>query len=215
MQNICVNCGVYRPDKVIDPTGPYAICPECGHRHLFRLLPLFIISGASGAGKSTVCHHLLGKVTDVVLLDSDILWRPEFENSGAAGPPHFLETWLRVAKSIGQSGRPVVLFGSGVGVPDNLEPCVERRYFAVVHYLALVCSNDALASRLRDRPEWRQTHTPEYIARQIAFNQWFKERTRNLTPAVQLIDTTSASISSTAAEVTAWIRARMRLGPTC
>src|SRR6266850_883890 len=107
MLNICVNCGLYRPDKIIDPAGPYAICPECGHRHLFRPLPLLIVSGASGAGKSTVCHQLLGKVTDAVLLDSDILWRPEFESFGAPAP-NFFETWLRVAKSVGQSGRPVV-----------------------------------------------------------------------------------------------------------
>jgi len=208
MLNICVNCGLYRPDKIIDPAGPHAICPECGHRHLFRPLPLFIVSGASGAGKSTVCHQLLGKVTDVVLLDSDILWRPEFESLGAPAP-NFFETCLRVAKSVGQSGRPVVLFGSGVGVPDNIEPCIERRYFADVHYLALVCSDDVLASRLRGRPEWRQTHAPEYVSRQIAFNQWFKGRPRDLTPAVELLDTTSSSISSTAEEITAWIRAKM------
>ena len=76
MLNVCVNCGFYRPDKIIDPAGPYGICPECDYRHLFRRLPLFIVSGASGTGESTVCHHLLGRVTEVVLLDSDILWRP-------------------------------------------------------------------------------------------------------------------------------------------
>jgi len=211
MLNICVNCGLYRPDKVIDPAGPYAICPECGHRHPFRWLPLFIVSGASGAGKSTVCHHLLGRFTDVVLLDSDILWRAEFESPAAAGP-NFIETWLRVAKSVGQSGRPVVLFSTGMGVPDNIEPRVERRYFTEIHYLALVCSDDVLASRLQDRPAWRKTHTPEYVSRQIAFNQWFRRRERDLTPAVDLLDTTSLPVSSTGEEVMAWIRARMLRG---
>ncbi len=79
-------------------------------------------------------------------------------------------------------------------MPDNSEPCIERRYFADVHYLALVCSDDVLASRLRGRPEWRQTHAPEYVSRQIAFNQWFKGRQRDLTPAVELLDTTSEFI---------------------
>ena len=208
MLNVCVNCGLYRPDKIIDPAGPYAICPECDYRHLFRRLPLFVVSGASGTGKTTVCHHLLGKVTEVVLLDSDILWRPEFESPGAPAP-NFFETWLRMAKCIGQSGRPVVLFGSGVGVPDNVEPCIERRYFADVHYLALVCSEEALANRLRDRPEWRKTHLPEYVSRQIAFNQWFKRRAEGPTPAIDLLDTTSSSISSTAEKLTAWIRAKL------
>jgi hypothetical protein len=207
MLNICANCGLYRPDKIIDPAGPSAICPECWHRHPFRLMPLFIISGASGAGKSAECHDLVGKMTDVVLLDSDILWRPEFERSHVAAPS-FSETWLRVAKNVGQSGRPVALFGSGLGVPDNVEPCVERRYFTDVYYLALVCSGDALARRLRGRPEWRKTNTDEYVSRQITFNQWFQERHRDLAPPIALLDTTHSSISSTAAAVAAWIRAK-------
>jgi GTPase SAR1 family protein len=208
MLNICGNCGLYRPDKVIDLAGPYATCPECGHKHPFLRLPLLIVSGASGAGKSTVCHQLLGKLTDVVLLDSDILWRSEFATPGNTGPS-FSETWLRVAKSVGQSGRPVVLFGAGVGVPDNIEPCVERRYFADVHYLALVCSDDSLIDRLQCRPEWRQTHSPQYVADQIRFNRWFKERRRDLRPAIELLDTTNSSILRTAEEVKTWITARI------
>jgi hypothetical protein len=209
MLNICVKCGIYRPDKVIDPAGPYAICPECGHKHRFLRLPLFLVSGASGAGKSTACHELLGKLADVVLLDSDILWRPEFAVPGAAGP-NFIETWLRVAKSVGQSGRPVALFGAGVGVPDNIEPCVERRYFAHVHYLGLVCSDDALVERLRSRPEWRQTHGNEYVEAQVRFNRWFKERPRDLTPTIDLQDTTSSSVADTARGIAAWIRTRLQ-----
>ena len=208
MLNVCLNCGLYRADKIIDGAGPYAICPECGHRHPFRRLPLFIVSGASGAGKSTACHHLLSRVTDAVLLDSDILWRPEFERAGTDGPS-FFETWLRVAKSVGQSGRPVVLFGAGVGVPDNIEPSVERRYFADVHYIALVCADDELASRLQNRPRWRRTHDPDYVARQIEFNRWFKRREPGLTPVIELVDTTSASVSSTAEHISAWITTRM------
>src|SRR5262249_10108352 len=63
-------------DKIIDPQGPVAMCPECGHRHPFLQLPLLLVSGASGAGKSTICHALLGALPEVVLLDSDILCKP-------------------------------------------------------------------------------------------------------------------------------------------
>jgi DNA-directed RNA polymerase subunit RPC12/RpoP len=78
MWNICWRCGAYRVDKIVDPQGPVAMCPECGHRHPFRQLPLLLVSGASGVGKSTVCQALLGALADVVLLDTDILWRPDF-----------------------------------------------------------------------------------------------------------------------------------------
>jgi predicted kinase len=204
MFNICFNCGEYRVDKIIDPVGPYAICPLCGYKHSFAWLPLRIISGASGSGKTTVCQALLGKLSRVVLLDSDILWRPEF-NSPETNHRDYFETWLRMCKNISQSGRPVVLFGAGVGVPQNLEPCVERRYFSSVHYLALTSDDDVLAERLRKRPAWRKSSDVAVLEQQVRFNQWFKGNASITTPAIDLLDTTHASIEQTTEQVNRWI----------
>ena len=44
MINVCLSCGEYHPDRRIDPSGPYAICPQCGHREPFRRLALLIVS---------------------------------------------------------------------------------------------------------------------------------------------------------------------------
>ena len=203
MLNVCYQCGSYRADKGIDPTGPSAICPECGYKHPFVQMPLLIVSGASGTGKSTVCHRLTGRLNQVVLLDSDILWRPEF-NSPTDNYREFFETWLRLCKNIAQSGRPVVLFGAGFGVPDNIEPRIERRYFSTISYLALVCSDEALATRLQHRPAWRE-NGPAFIQEQIRFNGWFMTRDGNRQPAVQLLDTTSVPIQETARQVESWI----------
>lgn len=208
MFNVCHNCGLYRADKIIDPSGPYAICPECGHKHSFRQLPLLIVSGASGAGKSTVCQALIGDLDNVILLDSDILWRPEF-NKPKDNYHDFFETWLRMAKNISQSGRPVVLFGAGVGVPDNIEPCVERRYFSAIHYLALVCDDEELAKRLRARPAWRGSSIQAYIDDHIQFNRWFKEQNRDR--PISLLDTTGVSLEITIEQVKAWIREKAKV----
>lgn len=204
MFNVCHQCGMYRADKLIDPAGPYAICPECGHAHPFRALPLTIVSGASGAGKSAVCNALVGHFTDAVLLDSDILWCPAF-NSPENDCRDFFEIWLRMAKNIGQSGRPVVLFGAGMGVPDNIEPCVERRYFSAVHYLALTCDDDTLVERLRARPQWRASADDAFIESQIAFNRWFRETGPTLDPPITLLDTTTATLEETVMQVGAAI----------
>jgi hypothetical protein len=212
MLNVCFNCGEYRADKTIDPTGPYAICPECGYKHPFVRLPLLIVSGASGVGKSTVCRVLLGKLNQVVLLDSDILWRAAFDEPKNKYRDYF-ETWLRVCKNISQSGRPVALFGAGVGVPENVEPCVERRYFANLHYLALVCDDDALVERLRARPKWRRCSNPAYIEEHVQFNRWFKENAGETIPPIDLLDTTGFSTDETAERVVLWIRGKM-LGGT-
>ena len=204
MFNVCHKCGMYRADKIIDPAGPYAICPECGHAHLFHALPLMIVAGASGAGKTAVCNALLGQYTGAVLLDSDILWCPAF-NAPENDYREFFEIWLRVSKNIGQSGRPVVLFGAGMGVPGNIEPCIERRYFSAIHYLALTCDDDVLAERLRTRPQWRASANDAFIESQVSFNRWFRETGPTLDPPITLLDTTTAALAETVAQVRAAI----------
>src|SRR5512138_683884 len=113
MFNVCYQCGLYRADKIIDPgggsppRGPYAICPECGFKHTFVQLPLFVVGGASGTGKTTVLNQLIGKMDEFVLLETDLLWRDELKGNKARHR-EFFETWLRLSKDISQSGRPVM-----------------------------------------------------------------------------------------------------------
>jgi len=200
MFNTCHHCGLYRVDKIIDRTGPFAICAECGHKHAFKQLPLLMVSGASGAGKSTVCHQLLGTLDQVVLLDSDILWRSEFSKPENNYRDYF-EMWLRMAKNIAQAGRPVVLFGAGTGVPANIEPCIERRYFSTVKYLALICDDETLAKRLQARPAWRGSNEQSYLEDHLSFNRWFKTQGSS----IKLIDNTHEMTDQTTAQVAAWI----------
>ena len=91
MFNTCYACGEYHADKIIELETPIegmnnAVCPECGYRHPFHQLPLLLIGGASGTGKSAVGQLLIGRVDDVVALESDILWRAEFNAPGNPVP---------------------------------------------------------------------------------------------------------------------------------
>ena len=207
MMNVCVNCGLYRSDKTVDPDGPYAICPECGHRHPFLQLPLLIVAGASSTGKSTICYHLLGRLKEVVALEADILWRAEFDKPGDRYR-EFFELLLRLCKNISQSGRPVVLFCSG-GNPDNVEPCVERRYFSEVHYLALTCEDAELVQRLTGRPAWRKSGAQEFVKAQVEYNRWFKEGGSDIGPPVELLDTTEISEKESVEAVALWVREKL------
>lgn len=199
---VCAHCGRYRDDQIIDPSGPYAICPECGCQQPFKYLPLMVVGGASGSGKSVVCRSLLAQNPDAVLLDSDILWRPEF-NTPENHYREFFETWLRVCMNIHQSGRPVILFGAGFGVPENLESCVARRYFPRIYYHALVCAPAELEKRLRERPVWRGSAEPEFLEAQINFNHWLSEY--NGVPNIRITDTTSMSIYQSTFSVFNWM----------
>lgn len=207
MLNVCRNCGEYRVDKVVDAAASIAICPVCQHKHSFRRLPLFLVCGASGTGKTTICDALMMSMTDTVVLDGDLLWRPEF-NKPENQYRDFFETWLRLGKNIGQSGRPFVLFNAGA-VPENVEPCLERRYFSETHYLALTCAADVLTERLRQRPAWRQSGDEAFIDGQIEFNKWLQETATEPNNKIDSLDTTHAAIETTIQQVAAWIRAKL------
>ncbi len=203
MFNVCSNCGEYRTDKAIVPEGAYAICPNCSFRYKFIRLPLFILTGASGVGKSTVCLELAAKMKDVVVMESDILWRPEF-NQPETNYREYREAWLRVCKNISQSGKPVVL--CGVGEPTQFEQCIERRYFSELHYLTLICDDQILASRLRNRPTWRGTLKDECIEEQVVFNRWLINNAQNTEPPMTLLDTSEITVDETVEKVEGWIR---------
>jgi hypothetical protein len=203
MFNVCYGCGIYLADKIIDSAGPYAVCPECGHRHPFTRQPLFTVGGASGTGKSALLQALSTHPQPAVCLETDILWRPEFARPDE-GYRDFFETWLRMAKNIGWADRPVALFGAGFAVAENLEACVERRYFGPLHILALVCDDDVLARRLRERPAWRGV-TEHFIAAQLSFNRWLREQGTQPGPSLSLLDTSALTIDQESAEITRWL----------
>jgi hypothetical protein len=100
--NVCPGCGGYSVDKRVEPTSrmlAVAVCPACGHRHPFRRLPLFIVTGASGTGKTTVGLRLGAALSECVVLDSDILWSTPFaELEGTDADPYPYRTCARCAQ---------------------------------------------------------------------------------------------------------------------
>ena len=205
MFDACTACGLPRAEPGLDEAGAL-VCPSCGDRRPLRRLPLLLVGGPAGAGKSAVGASLVGEVTEAVLIETDLLWRREF-NTPEDDYNDYFRLWLRLAAHISQSGRPVALFGAGFAVPHNVEPLPERRLFSTIHYLGLVCDDGVLASRLRARPKWRNT-TPELVAEHVKFNRWLKEHAATAEPPVTLLDTTSDSLGETSARVAAWIRER-------
>ena len=203
MFNVCPNCGEYRVDKMVLSEGPYAVCPVCEYRHKFVRLPLFVVTGASGTGKTTTCLAAAAATRDFVVMESDILYSDEFNKPGT-GNNRYRELWLRVCKNISQAGKPVILCGSCI--PSQFESCVERRYFSELHYLALVCDDEAVALRLRARPAWRRTSDDEYIARHVEFNRWLKENARSTEPPMTHLDTTEITLEESVEQVQRWAR---------
>jgi hypothetical protein len=205
MFNVCLQCGQYSVEKRIDPSGPFAICPHCGHGQLFLQQPLFVVTGASGAGKSSVALPLVEVLRrEAVVLDTDILWRPEFATP-EDNYRSYRELWLRLATNIGQSGLPVVLVGTAV--PDQFEHLPERRYFSTTRYLGLVADDEELTRRLRARPAWRSADSPKFIGEMLQFNQWLKDHAGSTSPPITLLNTTAEHLNQTVQQVADWFRA--------
>jgi hypothetical protein len=206
MFNVCPRCGEYSDTKIIDSSGPFAVCPYCGHPHRFVQLPLFMLTGASGSGKTTIALHLAIALHECVTMESDILWGAV---AATADDDYqgYRNTWLRVAKNIGQNGRPVVLVGSAL--PRQFEACPERRYFTKIHYLAAVCDNDILAQRLRDRPAWRSSGTTQFIDDMCMFNAYLRDNAGSFTPPMATLDTGCQAIGGSTTAVMAWVRERL------
>jgi predicted ABC-type ATPase len=197
--NVCPQCGEYSVEKTIDSSGPYAVCPFCHHTHPFLQQPLFIITGPSGAGKTTVCLELVSRMNECVVMESDILWGNSSEN--------YHDMWLRVAKNIGQAGRPVVLCGTAL--PEHFEACPERRYFSTLHYFAMVCDDVLLKERLKFRPQWRGSGSNDVVEQMIQLNRWLKEHATTTNPPMTLYNSSRQPIQETTKDVAQWIRERL------
>ena len=105
MQEICERCGAWRPDKIIAPDGRSMACPACGFVSPLRRGPLFVVTGASGAGKSTALRLLYQEERDYLVMESDILWEDRWQDPEGRYTAYF-NLWLRVCKNIGLHGPP-------------------------------------------------------------------------------------------------------------
>jgi predicted ABC-type ATPase len=161
-----------------------------------RVLPLFIVTGASGVGKTAVVEPLRGLLPDWELFETDILW-----DSG--GDWQFVRSnWLRIAHSIAQSGRPTLLCGTLL--PEDVDRCDARDFFSKVHYLCLHCSDERRRERLRARPPARGC-TEAFIAEQERFARWLLDHGRSLCdPPMTFLDSSDSPVLPLAEQIRNW-----------
>ena len=209
MFNVCPVCGMYEVSKTIshEDAKRYAVCSACGFQHPFLQLPLFVLTGASGTGKSACALTLAAHTTEYVVMETDILWDARY-NTPDTHYREYREMWLRLAKNISQSGKPVILCGTAM--PDQVEPCLERRYFSEAYYLALTCSDEEITKRLTGRPSWRESGGSAFLESMVNFNRLFRENGNRSQPNIDILDTTGITVEDTARTVLEWVRVRAR-----
>src|SRR3954447_19653719 len=124
MTIVCHACGAYM-QPFVNIAGQLIRCPQCEHIEPMRILPLFIVTGASGAGKTAVVSELRRLLPDWDIFETDVLHGADWQQQR--------NRWLRVAPSIAQSGRHTILCGTML--PADIDLCDHRPFFSQVCYL--------------------------------------------------------------------------------
>jgi hypothetical protein len=185
------------------PEDGVARCPVCGATEPAPATrPLFVVTGASAAGKTTVLPHLVPRLAGRCLVfDVDWLIDPlgRAAHGGEIDWASFRDAWLYVAHAVAQNGLPTLLLGPLI--PEHLEGLPGRSGVGEIHYLVLDCPDDLRRQRIEARPRWRGRD----IRAQTEFGRWLRE---NLAP---VIDTSTQSPAEVASEVAAWVDERIEL----
>jgi hypothetical protein len=200
-ETFCLDCG---PDAALERHGgagnAMLRCPRCGAGQRIPALPLFLVTGASGSGKTTIIGQLRSRLPECDVFEVDATLQV-----AALGWEVWRNTWLRVVHEVARNGRVSVLCGSLQ--PDQLEDLPARRLIGPVHCCALDCPDAVRASRLRVRPAWRGTSTEEAIARHQGYAAWLRA---NIDPC---FDTSLLTPGEVAAQVATWVRRQLQTPP--
>ena len=193
MALVCSNCGMYiQPQVMVDEQS--IRCPICGHVEAMRILPLFVVTGASGVGKTTIAAHLRRCLPQWAIFETDIIHGADWQQVKC--------NWLRIAHALAQSGQPTLLCGTLL--PDEVNACDHRPMFSQIYFLNLHCSDAVRQARLQARPAWRGCDAA-FIARHRHFAQWLLEHAATaFDPPMPTVDTTDADPSAIAAQISAW-----------
>ncbi len=167
--------------------------------------PLFLVTGASCAGKSTACDELFKLEKNYIVLESDILWN-DFYNTPRDDYKRYRTVWLNLCANISQIGLPCVV--CGCCTPKQFEYLNERSLFTEIHYLAVVCDDDTMLKRIT---EGRKISDDEYIKSSMDFNNWLKKNYSKTSPAIELLDTSNITPKEAAERIDTWINKKLSI----
>jgi hypothetical protein len=190
----CMKCGL-RTELVAVPEEQLLRCPGCSETRRLPLLPLFVVTGASGTGKSTITEPLRARLPNCEVLETDLIL-----HVAELGWETWRNTWMLVAYGLSLNGRSTVLCGSFL--PEHLEGLPARPLVGPVHFCNLDCSDNVLADRLRDRPQWREWNEDRVLEHQ----RFAADLRARIQPSY---DTSVLSIHETADAVASWVTAHV------
>lgn len=201
MVDICPKCGNFDWDKAVD--GDKITCPKCGHSWNFLKLPLFIVTGASGVGKTTTVQALQAKSREFVCMDNDMLYNL-LPHETAADFLAETEQLQIFSRNIMQCGKPAVWARAG-----NIHLLAETygaRFFSGIFVLALVCPEQELRRRMT---EGRSIADPGWLQSSVDYNRYFMEHDRIGSATFDRLDIGALSTAEAALRVESWLKGKL------
>lgn len=151
-------------------------------------IPIFLITGASGSGKTTIIPELIKQCTEHIILDLDAIYGPLNEWS------LIKNVWIHFAKQISLNGRTTILCGTFM--PSEFDKVDLKDYFKP-YFIGLYCDDKTRELRLQKRG-W----STEFINHHKEFNDWILNNAKTaFNPVMPLIDTSITSPLEVAAQV--------------
>ena len=195
---ICKNCGNYDWDKEVK--GNRMRCPKCGEEWEFRSLPLFVLSGCSGVGKTTTAIEIMHRKVDFVVMDGDI-FRSVMDLNSDEDYIDMVEGMTNFSTDIMQSGRPVLW--AMAGCLDKFSNTYHSRFFSKIKCMALVCEESALRERMQ---KGRGITDENWINGSCDYNRYFMEHDSLGDMKFETLDITEKSPEEVADCVIEWVK---------
>ncbi|MCK9859341.1 MULTISPECIES: AAA family ATPase [Paenibacillus] len=159
-----------------------------------KKIPLFIVTGSSGSGKTYVIDELRKILPHFNIFDIDNL-----REVGITDEQQIRNVWLRVARNTAESGRMTIICGTAM--PWDIKKCVDYPYFKHVYYLNLHCDDETREIRLRAR-NWPEEMIQDYKE----FAKWLVDHAdKEYSPPMPIVDTTVAEVAVVAAQIKEWV----------
>jgi hypothetical protein len=192
----CYPCGKYtvKRRELINCIGTFT-CAACGYQFTKTVLPLFIVTGASGTGKSAIIEPLQHLLTEYGVFDKDQMWARDWDMA--------YNNFFRIASALAQGNKKTVIIGTII--PDMLEGLSERDLVGDIFYINLHTDDQTRRNRLTSRRNWGLPGE-EFIQEHARFATWLLTNAETqFGYPMPTIDTTSKSPEEVAKQVAGWI----------
>ncbi|RAV08185.1 nucleoside kinase [Paenibacillus contaminans] len=164
-------------------------------------LPLFIVTGASGVGKTTVMHELRALLPDFDVLSTDD------DNFGTtAAKLEYQDRFnllFHFASAVAKSGRGTIICGTLM--PWDAKKCDTYNSFSELCFINLHCDDMTRSTRLRNRAD-KAMWTDEMLKSHEEFARWLLNNAETeYNPPMPTIDTTSTAPFEVAEQIKAFV----------